>query len=108
MSFKAQLRDDLGIFFSLSEFAEVHYIDGKQMIAIVDADDFKELSGRSAEIENAMQGIFINSVTLYVRTADYTKPSVGYRLNLDGEYYYVTDAHESAGILKINLVSHES
>ena len=55
-----------------------------------------------------MQGIYQVSKTIYVKSMDFEKPEVGSRLKLDGNSYYVTSASESAGLLKINLVSNES
>ncbi|SHN77278.1 hypothetical protein [Desulfitobacterium chlororespirans] len=107
-SFKDFVRSDLNTFFNADELAELHTLDGVEMMAIVDSDGFEEFSGRSVEIENAMQGIFTSSVTLFVKSSDYEKPNVGYRLKLDGEYYYVTGASEAAGLVKINLIAHES
>ncbi|CDX01295.1 ATP-binding sugar transporter from pro-phage [Desulfitobacterium hafniense] len=107
-----KLRDyfssDLDTFMNQEEFAELHKVDGVEMLSIVDADDTKEFSGRSLEMESVMQGIFVNAITLYVKIADYEKPNVGYRLNLDGDYYNVVGVSETSGLLKINLIAHES
>lgn len=107
MNFKDQLKKDLDIFINPTEFADIHVLDGKQVSVVVDSESFNEFSG-TVEMENAMQGIYQSAITIHVKTADYEKPEVGYRLELDGQYYYVTGVSESFGLLSINLMSHEN
>lgn len=107
MKFKDQLKKDLDVFINPDEFADLHELDGKPTLVVVDADSFKEFSS-TVEMENAMQGIFQSALTIYVKTSDYKKPDVGYRLKLDDDYYSVIGVSESAGLLKIDLVSYES
>lgn len=108
MNFKDQLIKDLDVFINKNEFGDLHQIDGVEMPVVVDDDILEEFSGRSAEMENAMEGIYQKATTIFVKVSDYEKPEIGYRLKLDDSYYYVTGVSESAGLLKINLISNES
>lgn len=106
-TFKDYLQQDISnVFINTNEFADLHELDGIQMYILVDEDSFNEFSG-TAEQENAMQGIYQSAITIYVKSSDYKKPEIGDRLKLDDDYYYVTGAYDSAGLLKINLVSNE-
>lgn len=105
--FKDQLKRDLDIFINQDEFSDLHKLDGVEMTVLVDDDSFNEFSS-TVERENAMQGIYQSAITIYVKSSDYDKPEVGYRLKLDDEHYFVTGVSDSVGLLKINLVSNES
>lgn len=106
MNFKEQLKKDLDVFINVNEFANLHILDGVEIPVIIDSDVFEEFSS-TVKMENAMQGIFQSTLTIYVKSIDYEKPSLGYRLELDGEYYHVTGVSEYAGLLKINLMTNE-
>lgn len=105
-TFKDLIHEDLNVFFNFNEFGEMHELDGTPTLIVLDDEGSKELSG-TIEMENTMRGIFQETLTIYVKSADYEKPDVGYRLNLDGKDYYVTSASKSSGLLRIDLVSYE-
>jgi hypothetical protein len=108
MEFKAQLKKDLDIFMNPDEFGELHTLETKEILMIIDEDEFDEKSGRSNDLENATQGIYEAVITLYMKASDYKKPAVGKRLKFDGEYHYVVGSSVSEGILKISLEANES
>ncbi|MCT8975499.1 hypothetical protein N4T77_02695 [Clostridium sp. CX1] len=106
MNFKEQLKKDLDIFINVNEFADLHILDGLQIPVIIDSDAFEKFSS-TEKVENAMQGVFQSTLTIYVKSTDCEKPNLGYRLQLDGEYYHVIDVFEADGLIKINLMSNE-
>lgn len=109
MNFKDQLKKDLdNVFMNGNEFADTHTLDGKEMLVIVVEDDSEEFNARSIEVGNAAEGIFEKVITIFVKESDYSRPDIGYSLNLDEKKYKVTHASSSAGLLKINLLSYES
>lgn len=102
------LQDVDNVFLNTNEFGDIHKIDGVEMPVIVDGDGLEDFTARSAEMNNAMEGIYQRIITIYVKATDYEMPVVGKRLKLDDDHYSVTNVSDSAGILKINLVSNES
>ena len=99
MSFKDMVQADLGnVFFNLNEFAEEHMIDGRKMVCIIDQD---------ANVVAAVQGvagIYAATRRIHVRESDMKViPKEGMRLNLDGHYYFVTDARVEMGMFVIEL-----
>lgn len=107
MNFKDQLKKDLDIFFNLDEFGEIHELDGQTISIIIDEDNSDQYSG-TTEMENTVQGVYESICTIYVKSSDYKKPSIGYRLNLDKKNYVVINSNEQSGVLKIELGSFES
>lgn len=107
MNFKDIISFDLDTFFNPYEFGEKHNLDGEDVLAIVDKEQNQQYSSTQLN-ELIAQGIYESLVTVYVKAEDFKKPSIGYRLKLDGETFLVIDAIEEAGILKIELSYYES
>ncbi|KAB8126911.1 hypothetical protein F9U64_19005 [Gracilibacillus oryzae] len=107
MNFKDQLKKDLDIFINPKEFADFHRLDGIEMPVVIDEFTMDEFSGPQ-KLESAMEGIYQSTKTIYVKSAAYSKPKVGYRLQLDEEDYEVIGVSENMGMLKIDLSSYES
>lgn len=107
-----KLRDyfflDNNTFFNTNEFGELHTLGSKEVVMIIEEDGFNGISGRTNEFEDATQNIYESVITIYLKASDYNKPSVGKRITLDGEKYYVVGSSVSDGILKISLAANES
>ncbi|MBE3586565.1 MAG: hypothetical protein IMW94_10535 [Thermoanaerobacter sp.] len=109
MSFKDTIQKDIGIFFNLDEFAEVHDIDGRDVPVVVDADILKERPRYSTGRFVAVDGVFLGDLVIYVRSADLGyHPVVGQFMRLNGELYRVTKCDEAEGILEITLEANEA
>ena len=92
MSFKDIVREDIqAVFFNLDEFAEEHMIDGQKMVCIIDQD---------ANVVAAVQSV----AGIYAKEEDMkVLPKEGKRLNLDGQFFFVTDARVEMGVFVIEL-----
>jgi len=109
MNFKDQLEKDLkNVFFNQNEFAEYHDIDGQQILAVIDSDQFNERPKDPAELYHLTNGIYRSSITIYVKSADYDKPVIGQRISVDEEDYYVVSVSEDTGLLKIIATANEA
>jgi hypothetical protein len=108
VSFKDQLNKDLDIFLNTNEFGELHKLGSTEIKMVIEEDSFNQLSGRNDEVENTTQNLYESVTTIYLKASDYKKPSIGKRVTLDDEKYYVIGASVSDGILKINLAANES
>jgi hypothetical protein len=107
-TFRDQLAADLDAFFNVDEFAEYHDIDGQQVLAIIDSDQFNERPRHPEELYNLTNGIYQSSITILVKSADFEKPVIGQRIYVDGEDYYVTSAFEDTGVIKIIATANEA
>lgn len=108
VSFKDFINKDLETFINPLEFGDIHRLDGKELLMIVEEETVDSKKGLTDAQEDAAQGIFEASVVLYLKASDYKKPSVGRRVELDRKQYYVADASVSDGMLKIVLIANES
>ncbi|WJQ12761.1 hypothetical protein QT238_11270 [Geobacillus stearothermophilus] len=106
-NFKTYAERELLTFFNVDEFADYHDIDGHQVLAIIDSDQFGERPRDPADLYRVTDGIYQASIVVYVKTTDYAKPVVGQQIYVDGEDYYVTAVAEEAGVLKIAATANE-
>jgi len=109
MNFKEHAIRDLNIFFSLDEFGELHDIDGKEVVCVLDENVLKERPREPVELYRSSQGIYVNSKVLFVRKEDLaTRPVVGQHMRVDGELYLISECSESHGVLEITLEANEA
>ena len=106
-NFKTYAEGDLSTFFNIDEFADYHDIDGQQVLAIIESDQFNERPRHSEELYYVTNGIYRSSVTVLVKSADFEKPVIGQQISVDGDDYYVTAVAEDAGVLKITATANE-
>lgn len=99
MSFKDIVREDIrNVFFNLDEFAEGHMIGGRKMVCIIDQD------ANAAAAVRSVMGVYSANRRIYVKEEDLkVLPEEGSRLNLDGQFFFVTDAWVEMGVFVIEL-----
>ena len=105
MTFKEAVRADVyDVFLNLSEFADTHKLNGKEIRAIVDDDVLDgEISVKFGGTTKRASGIYNGGIELYVAKSDLGKPKPGSILELDGRRYIVEAASEQDGIYKITI-----
>lgn len=109
MNFKEALEKDLSsVFFNANEFAEEHELDGETLDLVVEDTSLEELKGFSRDQLDASQDVFKIFKTIFVKSSDFYVPKVDSILNLDGEEYYVEEAAEDMGIIRILVSANES
>jgi hypothetical protein len=98
--------DNKNIYLDIREFGSKHNIDGKEIIAILDEDVLQER--RQVKIEQ-YPGAFVSDKVLFVIKEDLGYcPTFNQSMNIDGQYYNVTKAIDSDGILEVQLGANES
>lgn len=107
MSLKEQMAADISaVFLNPDEFAEMHDIDGNQVLALIEKDVLQERSSRKSE---RYDGIYKGAVTVYVKESDLGyRPVYGQSLHLDSELYLVTECYAGNGLLTVGLEANES
>ncbi len=106
MNFKEILKQDVGkTFLNLSEFADTHRLNGKEVAAMIDDDLLDgEINVRfHGQTQQKGAGLYHGHIALYVASADFGKPKPGSTLDLDGRRYSVISASEQEGMRIINL-----
>lgn len=109
-SFKEFAESDLdSVFFNEDEFADEHELDGEKLSLVIVENNFDSVSqGFSRNQLNATQEVFQQLKTIYVKSKDYYVPKVDSTITLDGFEYYVEEAREEQGIIRIVVSSNES
>lgn len=106
MDFKEILKNDVNnVFLNLSEFADTHMINGKEITAVIDDDMLDGEVNVKFHGQQAQQstGLYNGGIALYISTADFGKPKPGSMIELDGKKYIVISTSEQDGIYKINI-----
>lgn len=100
-NFKDQLALDNSVFFNANEFADLHNLNGQQILCMVDTDIEKNRNGGQSQ---QYDGIFLSTVKIFVKTTDLRKkPAYGKLFKLDDKPYTVIDCAENGGIYEITL-----
>lgn len=97
MTFKDQLEKDLNnIFFNPEEFGELHTINGKEMLIVVDNDMLKELELGKTDRDD---GMLSDKILIFVREADLDfEPVSEMLIEYDGNQHEITDVlHDFGG-----------
>lgn len=107
-TFKDFLVEDLDVFFNPEEFADNHELEGDEILCVVVDGNSQNDSGYTKDHEYASQEVFKIFKTVYVKKEDFFVPRVGSVLTLDGEEFYVEEAGDKGGIVRILLSANES
>ena len=97
-AFKDAVRKDVqATFLNLDEFADYHEINGERIPCVLDKDVTGEAPKAKGNV--TMEGVFVNSVTIYVaENALKTRPVEGERLDVDGSLHIVSSVSDEAGM----------
>lgn len=106
---KDVVKKDTELFLNLDEFSDIHDINGKEMLVIVDNDLLKDRPRQSVEAYHAASGVYVAEKVIFVRESDlgYT-PVIDQKFYLDGNLHMVTGCNSQMGILEITLTANES
>jgi hypothetical protein len=102
MSFKDDVANDIHeTFLNEQEFAEIHRVSGKELLASVDD---MELVNRQKKSGSLVDGIHRKRIMLYVAGSEFGPlPAAESLLALDGKRYRVVEAHDEDGMYSITL-----
>jgi hypothetical protein len=108
LTFKEQLDDDLtNVFINHEEFADVHHINGKEMLIALDGDELEQR--KLAKSGDYTVGVYEGDLLFYVREDVYGhRPRIEEENTFDGEKYRVTDFTSDTGLYTIVLKKNTS
>lgn len=107
-TFKDFITEDLDVFFNVDEMADKHELEGQELDLIVVDSSLEDLKGFGRDQLNVAQEVFKIFKTVYVKSSDFYIPKIDSELVLDGESYYVEEAKDQNGVIKIVLSANES
>lgn len=95
---KDYFASDMKTFFNVGEFGEMHNIDGKDILVVMDSDMLKSNKIKAAS------GTYLGDVLFYAQKSDFLEtPVIEQRMELDGEIYRTIDIGEDNEMYKITL-----
>ena len=95
----AVLKDVKSVFINENEFAEEHELNGQKVVCMVDKDI---TLGKSDTVANPLEGVFVNTITIYVAERDMeTQPVEGEQIKLDKVRYMVRNVSVECGVFVI-------
>ena len=104
MSFKDTIKNDIkNVFLNLSEFADMHTLNGKEIQLVIDDDmlDGEVNVKMHGSTQYTSSGLYSGGIAIYVSRDDFGKPKPNSLLELDGKRYIVISSSEQDGMLKI-------
>lgn len=105
IDFKAMVAHDVNaVFLNHGEFAEMHRLNDDLVECVIDELLTKEAADT---LTNPMEGIFLNAITVYVKTGDIQKPVEGEVLMIDGRMHLVKSVSDEMGMLVIVAEANE-
>lgn len=106
--FKDAVQADIKrVFLNRLEFADIHRINGKEILASVDRDVVKERPNIRGG--DPVEGVFLEEILVYVAAADMDRvPVKGELFSLDDERFLVAEVGENMGILEITITANEA
>lgn len=108
-TFKDFANEDLDVFFDLDEMAEEHELEGEIVPLIIsDNQSNDKLTVLTREQAYAAQEVFKQFKTIYVKAADFYIPKVDSVIDLDGQEFYVEEAADEKGVIRIVISANES
>lgn len=107
-TFKDFIMEDLNVFFNVDEMATQHELEGDILDLVVVDTTLEDLQGFGRDQLNASQEVFKVFKTIYVKSSEFYVPKVDSCLTLDGSEFYVEEAGEELGIIRILVSANES
>lgn len=96
MNFKEAVQKDIvSVFLNHEEFADEHVLNDRNVVCLVDKD-------MTSPATQSLEGVFMNAVTIYVKSDDMERqPVENELLFLDGAMYIVRSVSVEMGVLVI-------
>lgn len=92
--------DRNAVFLALDDFAEMHVVDGAEIVCVIDNDAFKQ---RSPEV-----GVESAEVRLFAKSDDLLRKEAGDVVDVDGVLYVVDTWHDDMGVAEVALTAARS
>ena len=111
MTFKEQIAlDNLKVFMNFDEFADMHMVNGTEMLCIVDNNEMIDREKRYQYKRSLYaDGVYIKDLLIYVRAEDFGPlPAVGRLLTFDKKSYLISDAINEDGIYSLSLEANKT
>jgi hypothetical protein len=105
MTFREQVAVDVtATFLNALEFAEVHSIDGKDVLCVFDTDADGELAADAGSGIGMAEGVYVTRKRIFCREDDLAKaPRQGKHIDVDGEPYLTLSVAREMGMVVLTV-----
>lgn len=108
MTFKDVVKKDIqNVFMNFTEFGELHKLNGKECLVIIDENELTEREKKiknSGETNGVKGRLYKKQLLFYIPAERFGPlPEPGKQLNFDGKEYIITDANNESGIYSVSL-----
>lgn len=113
MTFKETIKQDIrSVFLNFDEFGEIHKLNGKKRLVIIDENELTEREKKirnSGKVKGVDGGLHLKQLLFYIAAEDFGElPLPGNTLEFDGRKYVITDAENEDGVYSISLEANRS
>ena len=111
MTFKEQIAlDNRTVFMNFDEFAELHLINGKEMLCLIDNNELIDRE-RRYKYKHSMyaDGIYMKQLLIFVRAEDFGPlPAIGRAITFDKKSYIISESINEDGIYSLCLEANKT
>lgn len=103
MNLKAQFEKDLDVFVNLNEFADLHFINGQTVPAIINSSTFEDID------RETVQALFTSTLRVCVKQGSLNRlPQTNEEVELDGMHYNClsTEVKQGCDVLVLEANAH--
>lgn len=111
ISFKELIaKDNETVFMNQDEFAELHNINGKDMLCTIDNNELIDREKRYQYKKSLYaDGIYLKQLLIFVRAEDFGPlPAIGRSVTFDKKSYIIADAINEDGIYSLCLEANKT
>lgn len=111
MTFKDQIaKDTKSVFMNIDEFGDMHNVNGKDMIVLVDNNELVDREKRYQYRHSLYaDGVYLKELLIYVHSEDFGPlPAIGRTVTFDNKIYIVSDAINEDGIYSLCLEANKT
>ncbi len=111
MTFKEQIAsDNRTVFMNFDEFAEMHRINDKEMLCLIDNNELIDRE-RRYKYKHSMyaDGIYMKQLLIFVKAEDFGPlPAIGRAIRFDSKLYTISDSINEDGIYSLCLEANKT
>ena len=111
MTFKEQIaKDNRTVFMNIDEFGDIHNVNGKDMIVLIDNNELVDREKRYQYRHSLYaDGVYLKELLIYVHAEDFGPlPAIGRIVTFDNKTYIVSDAINEDGIYSLCLEANKT
>lgn len=102
--------DNKTVFMNFDEFAELHKVNGKEMLCLIDVNELIDRE-RMYKFKHSLyaDGVYMKQLLIYVRAEDFGPlPAIGRSITFDRGTYKIAESINEDGIYSLTLEANKT